>query len=224
MQPLPWFPFYDRDFFMDEKVKVMSNAQVGMYLRLLSHQWQEGSLPNDELALSRIALANPCEADELTTLVRACFVKNGRAGRLLNARLTQVKKEQEEKDQVNRDRARKGGLARSRQQAELKHDSSTAQGQPKLAESESESDPKTSSSVSQKKPSRKASAKRRSVLPEDFQPKTKHEEIAKGLGLNLAVEFTKFKDHHQSKGSLMLDWDAALRKWLRNAVEFRRPR
>ena len=71
---------------------------------------------------------------------------------------------------------------------------------------------------------RAATKHRRSVLPDDFFPLSRHEEIAKGLGLNLAVEFTKFKDHHQAKGSLMLDWNAALRKWLRNAVEFKRPR
>lgn len=219
-QLLPWFPFYYSDFFKDEKVQVMSNAQVGMYLRLLAHQWHEGSLPNEQTALARLALAHPGEEEELLCIIRACFVKNGRAGRLVNARLKQVKKEQEEKDQVNQERARKGGLARSRKQAESKQTLSSAQ----ASYSESESESSSSSSVLRKEPSRKASSKRRSVLPEDFEPKPKHQDIAKGLGLNLAVEFTKFKDHHQAKGSLMLDWDAALRKWLRNTVEFRKPR
>lgn len=152
---LPWFPFYYRDFFDDEKVQLMSNAQVGMYLRLLAHQWQEGSLPNDPTALSRLALAGPGEEEGMLALVRVCFAKNGRVKRLLNLRLEQVKKEQEEKDQVNQARARKGGLARSMLQAQYKHSLSSAQASysESESESESESDLKTSSSVSQKKPS-----------------------------------------------------------------------
>jgi uncharacterized protein YdaU (DUF1376 family) len=50
----PWFPFYVDDFFLDEKVQCMNHAQVGMYLRLLSLQWQEGSIPSDPTKLSAI--------------------------------------------------------------------------------------------------------------------------------------------------------------------------
>ena len=45
MTKLPWFQFWGRDFFEDERVKLMSNAQIGMYLKLLQHQWIEGSVP-----------------------------------------------------------------------------------------------------------------------------------------------------------------------------------
>lgn len=38
----------------------------------------------------------------------------------------------------------------------------------------------------------------------------------------LDAEAEKFRDHHASRGSVMLDWDAAFRNWLRNAVTYRR--
>lgn len=151
---LPWFPFYYVDFFKDEKVKVMSNAQVGMYVRLLAHQWHEGSLPNEEGALGRIALATPGESDELLALVRACFCRNGRAGRLVNRRLQRIKKEQNEKDQLIHARARKGGLATSRKQAELKQRLSATQASLKSANSELDLDLDPSSSSPLRKESK----------------------------------------------------------------------
>jgi hypothetical protein len=44
--------------------------------------------------------------------------------------------------------------------------------------------------------------------------------VAKELGVRLTEELPKFTDHHQAKGTTMLDWQAALRTWVRNAAKF----
>jgi hypothetical protein len=41
--------------------------------------------------------------------------------------------------------------------------------------------------------------------------------------LNPADEFEKFKAHHLSHGTTMLDWDAAWQTWYSNAIKFNQP-
>jgi hypothetical protein len=36
----------------------------------------------------------------------------------------------------------------------------------------------------------------------------------------VAKEFDKFRNYHQSKGSVFADWLAAWRNWVGNAIEF----
>lgn len=60
-------------------------------------------------------------------------------------------------------------------------------------------------------------------IPQEWLPNEKHAEscLEKGLLINDLVEH--FRDHHISKGSKMVDWDAAFRNWIRNAVKFNKP-
>lgn len=60
-------------------------------------------------------------------------------------------------------------------------------------------------------------------LPEGFQPKEAHQQLAAELQVDLDTEFATFTDYHRSRGSVFKDWDAALRNWLRNARRFQRP-
>lgn len=60
-------------------------------------------------------------------------------------------------------------------------------------------------------------------LPEDWSLTPEHIRAAekKGLGAaRAAVEAEKFCDYHRAKGTRMLDWMAAWRTWLGNAVTF----
>jgi hypothetical protein len=68
--------------------------------------------------------------------------------------------------------------------------------------------------------SRLPKAKRKQSLPENFEPKPKHLELAASLAVNLIDEFPQFCDHHIANGSLMASWDAALSKWIRNAAKW----
>ncbi len=44
--------------------------------------------------------------------------------------------------------------------------------------------------------------------------------LRKGPTLNIEEEVDQFKDYHLAKGSLMKDWEAAFRTWIRNAIKF----
>ena len=63
--------------------------------------------------------------------------------------------------------------------------------------------------------------KRAKQLPDDFTPNEWHNDFAAQNNLSLSEELQKFGDYHKSRGSTMKDWNAALRTWLRNAIEFR---
>ena len=65
--------------------------------------------------------------------------------------------------------------------------------------------------------------RRKRRLPEDWRPTDRHASFAAENRLDTDAEAEQFRDHHTAKGSLMLDWDAAFRTWLRNAVKFRKP-
>jgi len=62
-------------------------------------------------------------------------------------------------------------------------------------------------------------------MPVGWKPRPA--EVAKGRDLGLsdvdvATEAEKFENHHQSKGNVFADWDAAFRNWLINQVNWRR--
>ena len=86
---LPWMPLYGNDFFMDEKVLVMSDAQKVTYMLLLWIQWREGSLPNDIDRLARLAQREPRRfKTRIWPALVSCFpCMNGDTSRLQNRRL-----------------------------------------------------------------------------------------------------------------------------------------
>jgi hypothetical protein len=77
--------------------------------------------------------------------------------------------------------------------------------------------------VAAKAPPTKPEARKRR-LPPDWQPRPEERQKARECGVDCDREVSQFKDHHAAKGEPMLDWDAAFRTWLRNAVKFSRGR
>lgn len=66
--------------------------------------------------------------------------------------------------------------------------------------------------------------KRRCQLPNDFDLSDERRAKAIAAGLppsTVGLEFDKFRNHHEGKGTTMIDWDAAWRYWLGN---YRGPR
>lgn len=62
-----------------------------------------------------------------------------------------------------------------------------------------------------------------SRIPENFIPKDEHYSIAAELGVNCEMEFIKFRDYFlglSGSKAVKRDWDATLRNWLRNSVNF----
>lgn len=63
-------------------------------------------------------------------------------------------------------------------------------------------------------------AKRKSQLPDDFFPDETGVNKATEAGILVDQELERFRDFHKGRGSTMLDWQAAWRTWVGNAVKF----
>lgn len=89
--PLPYFPFWPSDFFEDERVQLMSPYGWGCYLKLLAHQWREGSVPSDQETCRRLCLGIGRSSDddrafiEQWPMIAECFLRDG--PRMVNLRL-----------------------------------------------------------------------------------------------------------------------------------------
>ena len=145
MPKLPWFPFYGIDFFTDEKVQEMTHAQVGIYLRLLQHQWIEGSIPSsyassvlklsiyetafeDILSTHNVAQDAFCAdiRDQCTAVIEHCFVPHPTLpGRLINVKLHSIA--------INQEQERQRKQAGGRMTAQLKLSKRTPARQRKLS-------------------------------------------------------------------------------------------
>ena len=79
--------------------------------------------------------------------------------------------------------------------------------------------PSSSSSSSSSKALANKSA-RRHQLPDDFYPDSVGMQKANKSGIDPLVELESFKDYHRGKGTTMLDWQAAFRTWIGNAIKF----
>ena len=64
---------------------------------------------------------------------------------------------------------------------------------------------------------------RKTKIPDDFAVSPRIMELAREHGWpDPRQQLDAFKDYHLAKGSLMADWEAAFRTWLRNAPKFSR--
>ena len=107
-----FFFFYPADWLTDERVRLMTFEERGLYLELLCYQWREGSLPSESESLAGIL---GLSSDHLERIwqprVSACFVSNGH-GRLINRRMAKVRKQAQKKHQERSASGRKGARSR----------------------------------------------------------------------------------------------------------------
>lgn len=69
----PAFQFYPRDFIADINVQAMTMEERGVYLWLLCHCWNEGSLPSDLSKLARICSVSGRRFTHLWEAIAPCF-------------------------------------------------------------------------------------------------------------------------------------------------------
>jgi len=62
----------------------------------------------------------------------------------------------------------------------------------------------------------------KTVMPEGWAYNGKHQALAEQLGVNVQVEFVKFRDDRLSKAVKYANWDLAFMTWLRNTQQFNR--
>ncbi len=104
----PAFLFYAADF--SAGTKGMDAATIGMYVLLLCYQWENGSIPNDEKQLWRIACADSIEHfRDAWALLKHKFgtaQASGKKGHLQNDKLEIIRITSREKDKGRSDKAK----------------------------------------------------------------------------------------------------------------------
>jgi uncharacterized protein YdaU (DUF1376 family) len=119
---LPYMPFFGRDFYDDDTVACMTYEEQGMYLRLLWHQWVNGSIPGEAEQVARIL-----GVVTVPQTVLRCFPPNG-DGRRKNDRLHVERQRASAAHEAMRRGGSRGGKRRKEAhlQARLKPGSSLA--------------------------------------------------------------------------------------------------
>lgn len=95
----PYFPWYYSDWLGSTNRAMMSPAQRGAYVDLLSHQWADPtcSLPDDDDALSALSGLGEGWFKGASPLLRRCFPAHPTLkGRVANPRLLEVRAERDE--------------------------------------------------------------------------------------------------------------------------------
>ena len=78
--------------------------------------------------------------------------------------------------------------------------------------------PESQNRREEKREDKKRGAKRRTRIPDTFAPSDSNIAYAAEHHLDLDHEVEQFRNHHGAKGTLMVDWQRALRTWLGNAA------
>jgi uncharacterized protein YdaU (DUF1376 family) len=88
----PAMPFYGRDFYDDEHVKLMSLDQEGAYVRLLWHAWSHGSIPAEIGSLAKLWNVSAARAAKVWSGIAPCWVAID-GDRLAQKRLEAIRSE-----------------------------------------------------------------------------------------------------------------------------------
>lgn len=126
-----WFPLYPADLLAD--TTHLSPEEFGVYVRLLCHQWQHGSIPTDPDKLARIS--GGFQVD-FKSILDEFFVDY--RGKLINRRMDRERKKAKEISDKRKELGRKGGLAKASHLLEQngKQKPRQPQPQPQLQEEE----------------------------------------------------------------------------------------
>lgn len=85
-EKFPYVRWYPADFDEDEDVQVMTDEQVGFYLRLLNYAWRNQGLPSDVALLIQIFHKSRRDFDRLWKVVGKKFVLDSNNERYTNKR------------------------------------------------------------------------------------------------------------------------------------------
>jgi hypothetical protein len=80
--------------------------------------------------------------------------------------------------------------------------------------------PPTCDNQTAEPPPAKVGKKRKTQLPDDWQPLERHLAKAKEICVNCDLEVAKFRGYHGGHGNTRLDWNKSFDTWLLNAAEY----
>jgi uncharacterized protein YdaU (DUF1376 family) len=104
----PAFQFYPKDFLADEEQTLLSLAEAGAYIRLLSRCWLKGSLPAETGELAKLCSATPAQMQSMWPAISKCFTQRS-DGRWLHPRLEIERKRQAEFRRKQSENGKRGG-------------------------------------------------------------------------------------------------------------------
>lgn len=81
----PAFQFYPADFLADENVALMTNREVGCYIKLMCYCWRQGTIPKDIPSIARLCGEDDLSMSKMWPQISKCFRLNGE--RLYHKRL-----------------------------------------------------------------------------------------------------------------------------------------
>lgn len=200
-----WMPLHITDYLAD--TGHLNAAEHGAYLMLIMHYWQNGSLPEDERLLARLARMSKDEWADSRDVLAMLFGPNWTHKR--------IDEELAKADEIieKRRNAALGRHQRSKSNASAQHMQSKS--------SDTGALPRTLDQVKKEEPIG-SSKKNGCRLPAEFVPDL---QWAVGQGLNPSqaqTEADKFRDYWNGKtgaSATKLDWPGTWRNWVRSAVE-----
>jgi len=210
MAEFPALPLWTDAYLAD--TRHLSTLEHGAYLLLLMEAWRRPhcDLPDDDKLLARLAGLGADEWAAIAPVVMDLWTRDGRRKTWTQKRLKKERDYVGLKSQSQRDKA-----AKRWQKTEI--DDATA------LPNACRTDAPTPTPTPTVEANASTGSKRGSRLPESFAPaltETVKALVSRWPAGMLEREIAKFTDHHTAKGSVMKDWQAALRTWLRNADEW----
>ena len=94
--PELYFPFYGSDWLGDTQTRRMSIEQRGLFIDLLCHAWDGGSIPADQKALAALVGITPRKLASLWPGLDTHWQSDGNGG-LVNPKLEDVRQKQQAK-------------------------------------------------------------------------------------------------------------------------------
>ena len=232
MSKLPWFPFWVDAFLSDENVLVMTNEEVGIYVKLLCHQWKAGSIPSDLLPLAKLCGTKAEAMETHWRQIGKCFGgMSENSGRLINPRLEEERQKQQNKRKARRVAGLRGAEARWKPHGNAKDLPMAKNGESELeSESELELEPELhittlrpvrSENPGASKTKTKGKKPQGTPTPADFKPtpgslewlRRKYGEIHKR---EIDHQTEQFLQHGLKSGKIFVDWQAAWKNWMNN--------
>jgi uncharacterized protein YdaU (DUF1376 family) len=200
---LPYMPMYWGDYWRD--TGHLSDSEHVAYLRLISHYWQHGSLPNDDTRLARIAGRSAAEWSAMRDTLSEFFKEGWTHPRIDRDRADAVLKRA-----VYADRAKKAAGARWNASSMLQ-----ASYEQSFEECLTNANHNQNHNHNQNQKETELIYRRKQQrgtrLPEDWKPK-EH--------LDRMDEFDAFRDYWiavPGQRGVKLDWDATWRNWIRRS-------
>ena len=243
----PAFQFYPADFLSDEHVVLMSNQEIGCYIKLMCYCWREGSIPADIGRISRLCGEDVTAMAELWLAIGSCFASaNGDPARLIHPRLEKEREKQSEHKKERSESGKKGAEARWGKGFQgypqgTKNDSS-AMAEPmaepmandgfsslfsSLPLNQGQETPTPVGIDPNKNPkSKPARAKPKTGFPENFQltPDQRDWAAQKKLRIDVDAATELWANSMRAGGREYSDWSAAWRNGMINADKWERER